>query len=111
MGLGLINCLLLSRHEIHVNLKVQQNLQPTKMIMKRLVKMMMMTTLLLCQRKYMYQFDPEKNKKREQEQTLSEIVGVVKSMVDKDPMKDLVSMVREEMKQSRAWSTVISTNI
>ena len=26
---------------------------------------------------------------------------MVKSMVDKDPMKDLVSMVREEMKQSR----------
>ena len=63
--------------------------------------MMMMTTLLLCQRQYMYQFDPEKSKKREQEQTLSEIVGVVKSMVDKDPMKDLVSMVTEEMKQSR----------
>ena len=43
----------------------------------------------------------KKNKKRKQEQTLSEIVGVVKSMADKDPMKDLVSMVREEMKQSR----------
>ena len=63
MGLGLINCLLLSRLEIHVNQKVQQNLLPTKMIMKRLVKMMMMTTLLLRQRKYMYQFDPKKIKR------------------------------------------------
>ena len=42
-----------------------------------------------------------KSKQKEQETTLSEIVGVIKSMVDKDPMKDLVSMVREEMKQSR----------
>ena len=43
-----------------------------------------------------------KNTQKNQEKTLSEIVDVVKNMVDKDPVKDLVSMVREEMKQSRA---------
>ena len=42
-----------------------------------------------------------KSKLKEQEETLSEVVGVVKSMIDNDPMKDLISMVREEMKQSR----------
>jgi hypothetical protein len=42
-----------------------------------------------------------RDKRKEQEKTLSEVVDVVKNMVDKDPMKDLVTMVREEMKQSR----------
>ena len=43
----------------------------------------------------------KKNKQKEQEMTLSEVVNVVKNMVDQDPMKDLVSLVKEEMKESR----------
>lgn len=42
-----------------------------------------------------------KDKKKDQEKTISEVVDVVKSMIDKDPMKDLVNLMREEMRQSR----------
>ena len=56
MELGLTSRLPLLRHEIPVSLKMQQNLQQVKRMMKRLIKMIV-TTLPLRHIRYMYQFD------------------------------------------------------
>ena len=43
----------------------------------------------------------ESAKRKKKDDSLSDVVQLVKSMVERDPMKDLIELMREKMKQSR----------
>ena len=43
----------------------------------------------------------ESSKRKKKDDSLSDVVQLVKSMVERDPMKDLIELMREEMRQSR----------
>ena len=43
----------------------------------------------------------ESSKRKKKDDSLSDVVHLVKSMVERDPMKDLIELMKEEMRQSR----------